>query len=110
MRGQFVTTSIDGSEEYNLAWDSDLGSKMNGWYVEASYNLFSLENEEKLDLFARYSNYDTHAGVAGSLVANEAYNRNVLTTGLVGMLHQVLLSKWTIRSLEMKRLMKTHQY
>ena len=82
MRGQFVTTSIDGSEEYNLAWDSDLGSKMNGWYLEASYNLFSLDKEEKLDFFARYSNYDTHAGVAGSLVANDAYNRNVLTTGL----------------------------
>lgn len=82
MRGQFVTTSIDGSEEYNLAWDSDLGSKMNGWYLEASYNLFSLDKEEKLDFFARYSNYDTHAGVAGSLVANDAYNRNVLTTGI----------------------------
>ena len=52
------------------------------WYIEASYNLFSLEKEEKLDLFARYSNYDTHAGIAGSLVANDAYNRNVLTTGL----------------------------
>ena len=40
VRGQFVTTSIDGSEEYNLAWESDLGSKMNGWYLEVSYNLF----------------------------------------------------------------------
>ena len=82
MRGQYITTSIDGSEEYNTAWDSDLGSEMNGWYMEASYNLMASDKSERLDLFARYSNYDTHAGVAGSLTRNDAYNRNVLTTGL----------------------------
>ena len=82
MRGQYITTSIDGSEEYNTAWESDLGSEMNGWYMEASYNLMASDKSEKLDLFARYSNYDTHAGVAASLTRNDAYNRNVLTTGL----------------------------
>ena len=73
MRGQYITTSIDNTEEYNTAWDSDLGSKMNGWYMETSYNLMASDKTERLDLFARYSNYDTH---------NNAYNRNVLTTGL----------------------------
>ena len=82
MRGQYITTSIDGSEEYNIAWESDLGSKMNGWYIETSYNLMGSDKTERLDLFARYSNYDTHAGVAGSLTRNDEYNRNVLTTGL----------------------------
>ena len=82
MRGQYITTSIDGSEEYNTAWESDLGSKMNGWYIETSYNLMGSDKTERLDLFARYSNYDTHAGVAGSLTRNDEYNRNVLTTGL----------------------------
>tara|TARA_B100000959_G_scaffold223994_1_gene237490 strand:- start:1043 stop:2137 length:1095 start_codon:yes stop_codon:yes gene_type:complete len=82
MRGQYITTSIDGSEEYNTAWESDLGSKMNGWYIETSYNLMGSDKTERLDLFARYSNYDTHAEVAGSLTRNDEYNRNVLTTGL----------------------------
>ena len=82
MRGQYITTSIDGSEEYNTAWESDLGSKMNGWYIETSYNLMGSDKTERLDLFARYSNYNTHAGVAGSLTRNDEYNRNVLTTGL----------------------------
>ena len=82
MRGQYITTSIDGSEEYNTAWESDLGSKMNGWYIETSYNLMGSDKTERLDLFARYSNYDTHAGAAGSLTRNDEYNRNVLTTGL----------------------------
>lgn len=82
MRGQYITTSIDGSEEYNIAWESDLGSKMNGWYIETSYNLMGSDKTERLDLFARYSNYDTHVGVAGSLTRNDEYNRNVLTTGL----------------------------
>ena len=82
MRGQYITTSIDGSEEYNTAWESDLGSKMNGWYIETSYNLMGSDKTERLDLFTRYSNYDTHAGVAGSLTRNDEYNRNVLTTGL----------------------------
>ena len=82
MRGQYITTSIDGSEEYNTAWESDLGSKMNGWYIETSYNLMGSDKTERLDLFTRYSNYDAHAGVAGSLTRNDEYNRNVLTTGL----------------------------
>jgi len=82
IRGQYITTSIDGSEEYNTAWESDLGSKMNGWYIETSYNLMGSDKTERLDLFTRYSNYDTHAGVAGSLTRNDEYNRNVLTTGL----------------------------
>ena len=55
---------------------------MNGWYMEASYNLMASDKTERLDLFTRYSNYDTHAAVTGSLTRNNAYNRNVLTTGL----------------------------
>ncbi|HIG90669.1 MAG: hypothetical protein ABGW67_05990 [Flavobacteriaceae bacterium] len=82
MRGQYITTSIDNTEEYNTVWDSDLGSKMNGWYMETSYNIMASDKTERLDLFARYSNYDTHAAVVGSLTRNNAYNRNVLTTGL----------------------------
>jgi hypothetical protein len=81
-RGQYITASISDTEDYNTYYESNLGSKLAGYYVEASYNLLETSKTEKLDLFARYSNYDTHASVAGSLVANDAYDRNVLTTGL----------------------------
>lgn len=81
-RGQYITASISDTEDYNTYYESNLGSKLAGYYVEASYNLLETSKTEKLDLFARYSNYDTHASVAGSLVANHAYDRNVLTTGL----------------------------
>ena len=81
-RGQYITASISDTEDYNTYYESNLGSKLAGYYVEASYNLLETSKTEKLDLFARYSNYDTHASVAGSLAANDAYDRNVLTTGL----------------------------
>ena len=81
-RGQYITASISGTEYYNIYHESNLGSKLAGYYVEVSYNLLEASKAEQLDLFARYSNYDTHASVAGSLVANDAYNRTVLTTGL----------------------------
>ena len=81
-RGQYITASISDTEDYNTYYESNLGSKLAGYYVEASYNLLETSKTEKLDLFARYSNYDTHVSVAGSLVANDAYDRNVLTTGL----------------------------
>jgi hypothetical protein len=81
-RGQFVHGQLSGTEAYNNATGRDLGSAMQGWYVEGGYNLLSQEKEQRLFAFVRYEQYDTHAETAGSLVRNEAYNRTDVTTGL----------------------------
>jgi hypothetical protein len=81
-RGQFIYASLSDTEAYNIAADKDLGSALQGWYVEAGYNLFPQSKEQRLFAFARYENYDTHAAVDGSLSRNDAYNRTDITTGL----------------------------
>ncbi|MGB5666311.1 MAG: hypothetical protein WBM53_05660 [Maribacter sp.] len=81
-RGQFVHASLSDTEDYNTLTGRDLGSALQGWYVEGAFNLLPINKKQKLFAFARYEMYDTHASTAGSLVDNEAYDRTDVTTGL----------------------------
>ncbi|WP_299390205.1 porin [uncultured Gelidibacter sp.] len=88
-RGQFVYSSLTDTEAYNeLHYDLDanpkqgLGSAMQGWYLEAAYNLLPMTKKQQLYAFARYEEYDTNASVSGDLLVNDAYNRSDWTVGL----------------------------
>lgn len=81
-RGQFIHASLTDTEAYNTLNNSNLGSALQGWYLEAAYNLLPLTNEQKLFLFTRYEDYNTHASVSGALVKNNSYDRNEWTVGL----------------------------
>ncbi len=81
-RGQFIYASLSDTEDYNALTGSNLGSALQGWYVEGAYNLLPAGKRQKLFAFARYENYDTHADTAGGLAENEAFNRTDITTGL----------------------------
>jgi len=81
-RGQFIHTNISDTGAYNNLTGKDLGSTLQGWYVEAAYNVLSQEKQQQLIAFARYENYDTHNAVEGNLVKNFSYDRNEWTVGL----------------------------
>ena len=81
-RGQFIYASLTDTEDYNTLYGADLGSALQGWYLEAAYNLLPLDKTQQLFAFARYEDYDTHASVAGGLLRNDAYHRNEWTLGL----------------------------
>jgi hypothetical protein len=81
-RGQFIHASLSDTEEYNTLTGADLGSALQGWYIEGAFNVLPRQNEQRLYAFARYEMYDTHASTAGSLAKNDAYNRTDITTGL----------------------------
>jgi hypothetical protein len=81
-RGQFISSSLSDTEAYNLAGNTDVGSAMGGYYVEGAYNLLPLESLQKLDIFLRYENFNTHQKTAGALIANDAYHRVETTFGL----------------------------
>ncbi len=81
-RGQFVYAKLSDTPAYNVATSQDLGSALQGWYVEGAYNLLPKTNEQKLFVFTRYENYDTHAQTAGTLMKNKAYDKTDITTGL----------------------------
>lgn len=80
-RGQYITSTLSDTEEYNTAGNRDLGSAMQGFYVEGAYNLLPANKKQKLDAFVRYENFDTHADIAGSLAVNDAYHRDEFTYG-----------------------------
>jgi len=81
-RGQFIYTSLKDTEAYNTLTGRDLGSAMQGWYIEGAYNLLARDRAQKLFAFTRFEMFDTHASTAGSLQQNAAYDRTDITTGL----------------------------
>mgnify|MGYP000250170256 CR=1 FL=1 len=81
-RGQFIHASLSDTEQYNNATGQDLGSALQGFYVEGGYNLLPINKKQKLFAFARYEQFDTHADTDGTLQRNEAYDRTDITTGL----------------------------
>lgn len=81
-RGQYVNAKLSDTEAYNAFTGGDLGSELEGFYLEAAYNLLPITNKQRLDAFVRYEQYDTHSEVAGNLVKNLAYDRQEWTTGL----------------------------
>ncbi|MBO0321999.1 hypothetical protein J0X14_06805 [Muricauda sp. CAU 1633] len=81
-RGQFIHASLSDTDDYNTLTGSNLGSALQGWYLEGAYNVLPVGNRQKLFAFCRYETYDTHANTDGTLTANEAYDRTDVTTGL----------------------------
>ena len=82
-RGQFIQAILTDTEAYNILYETDLGSELKGWYVEAAYNLLPLSKEQQLDAFLRYEQYDTHAATKeANIIRNLAYNRQEWTFGL----------------------------
>ncbi len=81
-RGQFINASISDAEAYNNLNNANLGSQLQGWYIEGAYNLLPQTKEQKLFAFVRYEDFDTHASVEGGLTKNLAYDRDELTFGL----------------------------
>lgn len=81
-RGQYIHASLTDTDDYNELTGSELGSELSGWYAEAAYNILPSDNAQRLFAFTRYEKYDTHAETEGSLVRNDAYNRDELTMGL----------------------------
>jgi len=80
-RGQFVHANISDAEDYNNLTGRDLGSALQGWYLEAAYNLLPQSKKQQLFAFVRYEDYDTHQSVDGNLERNSLYDREEWTFG-----------------------------
>lgn len=82
-RAEFITAQLSNTQQYNAFTSEDLGSGLSGYYAEAGYNVLqhSRKTKNKLVLFARYENYNTHASVKG-MTKNKAYNRTDITIGI----------------------------
>lgn len=81
-RGQFINGNISDSEAYNNLTGKDLGSQIQGYYLEAAYNLLPQNKRQQLFGFVRFEDFDTHAATEGSLLRKESYDRQEWTLGL----------------------------
>jgi hypothetical protein len=81
-RGQFIHGNLSDTEDYNIATGSKLGSALQGYYLEAAYNLLPQNKKQQLFGFVRFEDFDTHASVDGSLTKDLSYDRQEWTFGL----------------------------
>lgn len=84
LRGEAAMISIADAEKINAVFDKDVADKLNGWYLEAAYNVLphlASDTEQQLHLFGRYEKLNTHAEVTG-FTASDAYDRTDITVGL----------------------------
>ena len=82
LRGQYVIAELSNTDQYNLATQKDLGSKMTGYYAELAYNVLEdFKTQNKIIPFVRFENYNTHKETIGDLEQNKAYDRTDITFG-----------------------------
>lgn len=84
-RGQVIYSHNQNTEAYNIKGQTDLGEALFGYYVEAGYDVLRFLNKDtdkKLVAFARYEMYNTHFKMYNESLANNAYNRTDITSGL----------------------------
>ena len=80
LKGQYIHSYINDVKEYNDKTGKDLGKQMQGYYVEAGYDLLH-GKEQSLVPFVRYESYNTHHKVDG-ITANKTYDREDWFVGL----------------------------
>jgi hypothetical protein len=80
-RAQYIVANLENTSAYNAKTNNDLGSAMTGYYLEAGYNVLSENSANKLIVFGRYENYNTHAETDG-FDPNDSFDRTEKTFGL----------------------------
>jgi hypothetical protein len=84
-RGVLANISIADAEAINAAYGAQVGSRINGGYVEGAYNMLAAlapKSVQRLNAFLRYENYDTQAKVPAGIVRDESLARRITTFGL----------------------------
>ncbi len=84
LRGQYNFGSLKNVSEYNEFTGKDLGSSINGFYLETAYDLlYAIKSiEDQLTPFIRYENYNTHRTVPSITSKNSSFHREEIIAGL----------------------------
>jgi len=84
LRALMARTSLDDAAAVSALVGQTIGSRMNGYYAEAGYNLLQGRKATAQELmpFVRYESYDTQADVPAGFAADPASDRTVRTYGV----------------------------
>lgn len=83
-RGEAARIGVGRSDRVNAANSSDVGRRIQGFYLEGGYDALHLlapGSGQKLVAFLRHERFDTHAATTG-LTRNPLYDRRITTFGL----------------------------
>lgn len=104
LKGQWYYGHISNTEQYNFfgvkaGEVNDVGKTMGGFYAEAAYDIFRLikKTAGQLNLFARYTSFDTQRSTVSGVVKNPAYEIQAITTGLVWKISRGVAAKSDIQ-------------
>lgn len=82
-RGQYILTSISNTEAYNAFGNSNLGSRLTGYYAEVGYDVLNKKKgPSALTPFIRYEHYNTHAQTDETVTPDKTLNKSEITFGL----------------------------
>lgn len=85
LRGLWAQAKVDETAEFNVRTGENLAERLDGWYLEAGFDLLSLTDAaqaQTLDLFVRYEEIDTQASLAGGLTPGGGIDDTFTTFGL----------------------------
>ncbi len=86
LRGLYAAATLDDVAELNeargLSGAASIGEELNGWYVQAGYDVLALlDTEHEIMPYVRYEALNTQAAVPTGFAANPATDRSVLVLG-----------------------------
>ena len=85
VRGLFARADVDDTAAFNARTGEALAERLEGWYVEAGFDLLSLTDvyaNQTLDVFFRYEDIDTQAKLAPGTPSGGGIDDTFLTYGL----------------------------
>lgn len=85
LRAFYGRTDVSNADEISVATGQTIGEVMDGWYLEAAYNVLPFiapKSDHRVVTFIRREEFDTNAEVASGYDRNGAADRQVLTVGL----------------------------
>lgn len=84
LRGVYARSTLDDAQAVGLVTGETVGSRAQGWYAEAAFNVLSgaRRADQELSPFVRYEAFDTQAEVPAGAVRDPANDRTVRTYGV----------------------------
>jgi len=84
LRGNYARVTLDGADRVSAFVSETIGSAMQGWYVEAAYDVLRRDRTEgrrSLVLFGRHEDLDTNEEIPAGFIRDPAAGRTVSTAG-----------------------------
>lgn len=85
VRGLYAMADVGDTETLSMTNGTTVAEEMDGWYLEAGYDLASLfapESGQGVIPYVRYEEVDTQAKVAPGLVADPLQDDSIVTMGI----------------------------